>query len=82
MVGARWTVTDPMLDGGHPAMHRVGPIFAWKFAQESGPRFANPTLLVITQLHAKHPFRSGADVSPAIPYLAVAFAFNGDLIPW
>ena len=82
VMGVRWTMTDALLEGGHPTMHRVGPVLAWKFPANAGARFANPALLLITQFHARHPFRSGQDVSPAIPYLALAFSFNGDLIPW
>lgn len=73
-----FSVIEPNLNG---PMTRVGPVVAYTFFSEDGARFNNPTVLVIANWWLSHRWRTGADVSPVIPYLAVGFAFNGDLLP-
>ena len=82
--GVRWTYTAPFFEGGSHGndTHRIGPLLAYTFREEKGATIANPTALLLTQWHLKHRFRTGEDVSQAIPYLALAFLFEGDLIPW
>jgi len=38
-------------------------------------------VLVLAQWHLQHRFRTGEDVTAALPCLAVAFQFVGDLLP-
>jgi hypothetical protein len=81
-LGARHTFTDG-LDGGstegEQAQHRVGPLFAWQFDDKApGARFNQPTLFVVTQWWAQHPYRTGNEQSQGLPLIAVGFAFNGD----
>lgn len=61
-------------------VHRVGPLIAWRFFDEPGATFNQPTILVLAQWYLQHRWRTGADVDQAIPYLAAAFAFSGELL--
>ncbi len=58
---------------------RVGPMFAYRFWDRPGSFFNRPTLLVIAQWWLDHRFRTGQDVSQALPYLVVGFSFTGDV---
>jgi hypothetical protein len=91
-VGARYTVTQAFYQARHfqPAepisqpngpTHRVGPAVLYTFFDRPHQRFNKPTLILLTQWWAQHRFRTGADVSPALPYLVLAFRFEGDLLP-
>ncbi len=82
-LGLRHTVTDT-LDGSAGtdaalAHHRLGPLFAWQFADHApGTRFNQPTLFVLTQWWLQHPYRTGDEQPQGLPLVAVGFAFNGD----
>lgn len=90
-VGARYTRVLPiyadrdfqpgdqraLADNGH---HRVGPLVAFTFFDRGFTSFNKPTALVIANWYVDHRFRTGRDVSAAIPYLVVAFAFQSDLL--
>jgi hypothetical protein len=84
--GVRYTGTLPWYgDGGGPegnASHRIGPLISYMFYEKPGAAFDKPTLILLSQWHVQHRFRTGEDVSAAIPYLALAFTFEGDLLPW
>lgn len=90
--GVRFNVAHPFYDARHyrgdvnaeninGPMTRVGPVIAYTFFSEDGAQFNNPTILVIANWWLSHRWRTGADVSPLLPFLAVGFAFNGDLLP-
>ncbi len=83
LVGARYSYADALHGTGGPgdlATHRVGPIFAYTFHNRpSGARFDEPTLLLLVQWHAQHPFRAGQERHVGIPLIALAFQFQGDL---
>ena len=90
--GVRFNVSHPFYDGRHFSgdasaenpngpMTRVGPVIAYTFFSEDGAVFNNPTVLLIANWWLTHRFRTGADSSPLLPYIAVGFAFNGDLLP-
>lgn len=82
-LGLRHTFSDAIdgFDGdGGRAHHRLGPLFAWQFAQEPpGRRFNQPTLFVLAQWWLQHPYRTGEEQSAALPLIGLGFAFNGDL---
>ena len=44
-----------------------------------GDAFEKPTLLLIANWYLSHRWRTGADVTQAFPYLALAFRFEGTL---
>jgi len=84
-VGVRWTYTAPWYGNGDGSegndSHRLGPLVAYTFFDRPGAAFNEPTALVLAQWHLQHRFRTGEDVSQALPYLALAFQFTGDLLP-
>jgi hypothetical protein len=92
--GVRFNVSHPFYDVSHYGgdvdaarenlngpMTRVGPVIAYTFFSEDGAMFNNPTVLLIANWWLTHRFRTGADSPQAFPYIAVGFAFNGDLLP-
>ena len=91
VIGARYTVATPLHDDRHFVagedrsvaanhVHRLGPIIAYTFERNPNARFDAPTLLLLAQWHLLHRFRTGQDVDTGLPYLALAFQFNGDLL--
>ena len=82
IVGARYSLAYAMWPGelGSEMNHRLGPLVAYRFFMEPGAAFDQPTAIALIQWHLEHPHRSGADVSQAIPYLVIGFAFQGDLL--
>lgn len=83
VVGARYTYADALHGTGGPGdlpVHRVGPLFGWTFHDRpAGARFDRPTLLVLVQWYAQHPYRAGAEQTAGYPLIAAAFTFEGDL---
>jgi len=83
--GGRYTWTASFFGGddGHAdnVIHRLGPMITWTFFDKPGSSWNQPTLVLLSQWHIRHPNRAGQDVSQAIPYLALAFTFKGTLIP-
>ena len=59
---------------------RSGPLLAYTFFDEPGARFNKPTLILNTQFHVLHRFRTGQDVNRFVPYAFVAFIMTGDLL--
>lgn len=91
-LGARYTLTQAFYQARHfqPAeplsrpngpTHRVGPALLYTFFDRPDKRFNKPTLIVLMQWWAAHRFRTGQDVSAAVPYLAIGFRFEGDILP-
>ncbi len=60
--------------------HRVGPIIAYTHFKEYKARFNGPTVLLALNWWIKHPYRTGQDVSQALPYILLGFSFSGDLL--
>ena len=58
---------------------RLGPVFAWRFFDDPGAAFDQPTLFVLAQWYLVHPSRAGQEVSQVLPYVGLAFAFAGEL---
>lgn len=85
--GVRYTFSETF-DGSKGtdaslAHHRVGPLFAWQFADKKpGARFNQPTLFVLAQWWLQHPYRTGDEQPAALPVIAIGFAFNGDHKVW
>lgn len=92
--GLRWTASRVFYDGweaptGSPmpddaafptSTHRLGPFLAYNF--DKGPPgvfFNNPTAILILNWWLEHPYRTGQEVTQALPYIALGFAFNGDI---
>ncbi|MEM6531302.1 MAG: hypothetical protein AAF654_01695 [Myxococcota bacterium] len=87
IIGGRYTFSKPFYqdrhrrddDGPSNVIHRAGPLVAYQFSNDPVGRFQTPTLLLLTQWHFEHRFRTGEDVSQAIPYVGLGFLFRGDL---
>lgn len=92
IVGVRWafmgvnyeadnfTTSAERITDSQP-MHRVGPLVAYTFHDEPGSSFNRPTILAMVNWHLVHPWRTGQDVSQALPYVVVGFAFGGRVLP-
>jgi hypothetical protein len=63
-----------------PTVQRVGPVAAYTFYDRPGARFNAPTLLVLAQWWVDHAYRTGREVSRAVPYAIAAFSFSGDVL--
>lgn len=82
--GARMSFSQPFYDPSElneNGASRVGPLVAYTFFSEDGAAFNNPTVLVVANWWLSHRYRTGADSSQLFPYVVVAFAFTGDLLP-
>lgn len=64
------------------SIDRTGLLVAYKFKQDLGSRFDQPTVYTICQWHINHEYRAGQETSRAVPYLAIGFAFTGDAVAW
>lgn len=62
-----------------PATHRLGPALLYTFFDDPSRRFNRPTIIFLAQWWIVHPWRTGADVHPAVPYAAIALTFEGTL---
>jgi hypothetical protein len=60
--------------------HRVGLLAAYTFFDEGYTAFNKPTVVLISSWYLKHRYRTGQDVSQAVPYVVLGFAFTSDLI--
>jgi hypothetical protein len=92
VAGLRHTKTDAwyqrsdVSDDGEPLpaadngpMHRLGPFLAYTLFSDPGAAFDRPTALIIVNWWLTHRYRTGEDVSQAIPYVVAGFTFYGDL---
>lgn len=90
IAGARFNVSNAFLSSddfvpGEPtddpngAVTRVGPILAYTFFDEPGAVFNKPTAILIANWYLSHRYRTGEESSSALPYIAAAFRFEGDL---
>ena len=83
--GGRWPWTKPFLgkfSEDSQTTDRMGPMVAYRWGKAPGSRFHAPTVILLAQWYTRHAYRTGEDVSQGLPYLAAAFIFSGDLIPW
>ncbi len=91
-LGARYSLTHAFYRPEHFApdeeasnpnspTHRLGPAIIYTFFKRPDQRFDQPSLIVLAQWWAKHRYRTGQEISGAIPYFVLAFSFKGDLLP-
>ena len=92
-LGARWTLTHAFYEDRHfepgearsqnpnTPHHRLGPFLAYTFWDDQGAsKLDRPTALLIVNWWLEHRYRTGEDVSAALPYIALGFAISGDLL--
>ena len=60
--------------------HMIGPMVLYRFFDRPGARFNQPSVVLILNWYLTHRYRTGKAVSRAIPYGAIGFIFNGDLL--
>ncbi|MCA9670765.1 MAG: hypothetical protein KC503_34450 [Myxococcales bacterium] len=89
IAGVRWTLMHAVypasvFPGGSPTenintpSHRVGPIVAYTF-KSRGRFYQKPTVAAIVNWWVKNRYRAGTKVNQGVPYVVVAFRFDGDL---
>lgn len=86
--GLRWTVTRALYgdehkapgESGPSALHRAGPLVAFQITENPQAQHVF-TVLAVANWWLKHPYRTGVDVSQAVPYFALGLAVTGDLLP-
>lgn len=61
---------------------RMGPILAYVFYDRPESRFNKPTVLLIANWHISHRWRTGEDISQAVPYVVLGFKCSGELMKW
>ena len=66
----------------NPMTHRVGPFLAYRFYSEprGSTMFNEPTIILIVNWWLSHRYRTGEDVSQAVPYIVLGFLFNGETL--
>lgn len=81
-IGARYSVGMAFHPGdvgqADEATHRVGPLIAWRFHDRPGTRFDQPTLNLLVQWHAVHPYRAGQVSHQAYPLIGIGLTAQGD----
>ena len=81
-IGARYTATRAVHGDDSQAdqwNQRLGPLIARQF---KGKRtFRKPTVYALPQWWLAHPYRTGAEVSQAMPQIIVGLGWSGDLLP-
>jgi hypothetical protein len=90
VAGLRFSVLHPFFGARHYAPGeplenddsemRLGPLLAYRFFKNDGHWFNAPTLVLLTNWYLQHRYRTGAEISQAIPYVVVGFGFFGDLM--
>jgi hypothetical protein len=90
--GLRYTLvvpyyTDDSYQPDEPHEHdnrsqRLGPVLAYTFSVRDGAAFNAPTVFLLAQWWLEHRYRTGAEVSQALPLIGIGFAFRGDLLPF
>lgn len=66
--------------GSNQTIQRVGPLVTYTFFDRPGARYNTPTILLLSQWWVDQAYRTGRDVSQALPYLVLGFSFSGDLL--
>jgi len=90
MLGARYSFGLPLYGADDYApgqaqahdngpFHRLGPMAVYTFYDEPGAAFSKPSIIVLVNWHLAHRWRTGEDVSAALPYIVLGFAFTGEV---
>jgi len=60
---------------------RAGPLVSYTFFDDERALFNKPTIMVVGNWWLAHRYRTGQDVSQAVPYLVIGFQVTTDLLP-
>jgi hypothetical protein len=86
-LGVRYSMAQPFYNAADyrpgeasisNANHRIGPLVGYTFFDHGYTYFNKPTLIAIINWYFIHPYRTGADVSAAVPYMVLALTFQSD----
>jgi hypothetical protein len=90
VLGARYSLVEPLYTARHlsegedliedNSHHRVGLLAAYVFWDEGYTAFNKPAVLLNVAWYLTHRYRTGAEVSQAVPYVILGFAFQSDLL--
>ncbi len=85
IAGVRYTITtafydeEPEDDDNNP-IQRIGPLLSYTISQNPGEFVDTMSVFTLIQWHLSHPFRTGEDVSQAVPYFAFGLNVTGSLL--
>lgn len=77
---ARHLLAGEALGGIANGHHRAGLLAAYTFYDRGYTTFNKPSVLLIASWYLDHRYRTGSDVSRAVPYVVLGFAFQSDLL--
>ncbi len=60
--------------------HRFGPSLSYVVFQNPGAAFDSATIFALVNWWLGHPYRTGEDVSAAVPFVSVGFSFTGEIL--
>ena len=91
--GLRHSFVRPVYEGDHylpgeehgyirNRHHRLGVLAAYTFYDHGYTRFNKPTIVVISSWYLSHRWRTGEEVSQAVPYFVLGFGFQTDLLDY
>ncbi|WP_157774725.1 hypothetical protein [Melittangium boletus] len=90
LLGARYNLLKPLyrardfaageVESRNNGYQRLGLLAAYIFWEEPYTAFNRPTLLLNVAWYLQHRYRAGAEVSRSVPYVALAFSFQSDLL--
>lgn len=84
IAGLRYNVTSATYDDDaedpNEATHRLGPLFSYTFSSTPGETVDSIGGFLLINWYLSHRFRTGEDVSQAIPYFAVGMTITGNLL--
>ncbi len=91
--GLRWSLAEPLYDENRHyargedanaapsnSIHRLGLLAAYTLSSTPGGRLDTANAVLIAQWPLLHRWRTGADVSGALPYIALALQLRGNLL--
>ena len=81
IAGGRFSTQSTFLDEPHDSasVMRLGPLLAYTIFDHPNASFNKPTLIGICQWYLQHPYRTGQDIGQGIPFVILAFRFEGEL---
>jgi hypothetical protein len=90
-IGPRYTVVAPFytaeqvlptqfVGGVDNGLQRLGLLAAYTFYDDGYTKFNKPTAILLTSWYLKQRYRTGEDMSQAVPYFLLGFAFQSDFL--
>lgn len=84
IAGLRYNVTgasyDEELEDPNETTHRIGPLISYTFSSNPGEMVDSFGGFMLINWYLSHRFRTGEDVSQAVPYFAIGVTVTGNLL--